>query len=314
MIIVQKLVAEQWKETLFHAAKCKAFLADYTKNEFRKERHLLLIALKAGAGREIANAGDLEIAKKQQIRLLNEERFIDKAMAVEVVDFLAYILRGDRAAQAAVNASSASASNLPPGSTASRQAPRQSANRPSTRQPAKARQGKNGLGLVFLVFFAACIIIFAIGRSATQTQKTATPTPQAATQTSQTARQAESAGEIFARAKAAYDNKNYQEAVTLYNQGIALDPNDAMAYNNRGVAYARLGNHYSAIEDYNQAIKLNPNFAMTYSNRGVAYARLNDLINATKDARKACDLGNCEFLQFLTKNNLQQTFTIEWAK
>ena len=47
--ILQKLIAEQGKEILLNASKCKALLADYTKNEYKKESRLLLQALDAGA-------------------------------------------------------------------------------------------------------------------------------------------------------------------------------------------------------------------------------------------------------------------------
>ena len=200
--IARKLIAEQGRNALIDGVKCKAFLADYAKNEFRKERHLLLIAIEAGTSKEIANASDLEIAKKQQIRFLNEEHFIDPAMAVEVVDFLACLLR-DAPAAATVNASSTSARNSPPDRPAPHQAPRQGENSPSTQQTAKSRQGKNSIDLVSLLL-AACIIIFVIGYSATRAPQTTT--------------RAKSAGEIFTRAKAAFDNENYQEAITLLDR------------------------------------------------------------------------------------------------
>jgi hypothetical protein len=76
--------------------QCKAYLANYANNKFKKERHLLLIAIEAGAGKVIATATDLEIRKKQQVRYLKDDRFIDENAASEAVDLLAYALRGDR--------------------------------------------------------------------------------------------------------------------------------------------------------------------------------------------------------------------------
>ncbi|MDR2034157.1 MAG: hypothetical protein LBP89_05950 [Helicobacteraceae bacterium] len=94
--IVERLVKEQGKDTLINAEKCKGHLEDYVNNEFKKERHLLLIAIEVGAGKAIADASDLAICKKQQIRLLKDDHFIDETAAAKAVDLLALALRGDR--------------------------------------------------------------------------------------------------------------------------------------------------------------------------------------------------------------------------
>jgi hypothetical protein len=93
--IVQTLVAEQGKDALVNPAKCKAFLPDYTKSEFTKERRLLLKVVEAGAVKEIAAAADPDICKKQQVRHLTEELFMAEDAAAEVVDMLVFVLRGD---------------------------------------------------------------------------------------------------------------------------------------------------------------------------------------------------------------------------
>ena len=50
-------------------------------------------------------------------------------------------------------------------------------------------------------------------------------------------------------------------------------PKYADAYNNRGVAYAKLGDYRQAISDYDRAIEINPEYAEAYYNRGIAYQR-----------------------------------------
>jgi hypothetical protein len=93
--IIQTLIAEQGKDALVNYARCRAFLPDYTKSEFVKERRLLLKVVETGAAKEIDAAANLDICKKQQIRHLKEELFMAEDMAVDVVDMLAFVLRGD---------------------------------------------------------------------------------------------------------------------------------------------------------------------------------------------------------------------------
>jgi hypothetical protein len=95
--IVQNLVSEQGKEALFNAAKCKSFLADYTRGEYKKETRLLAQAVEAGVSEAITNTRELEICKKQQVRHLQDEYFLTETIAAEVVDMLALVLRTNTA-------------------------------------------------------------------------------------------------------------------------------------------------------------------------------------------------------------------------
>jgi hypothetical protein len=105
--ILQKLIAEQGKETLLNHTKCKALLADYTRNDFKKESRLLLQVLDAGVQKAIDSAENITICKKQQIRLLREDYFFAEEIAKDVVDTLASVLLGDTAGTETQNAGSA---------------------------------------------------------------------------------------------------------------------------------------------------------------------------------------------------------------
>ena len=48
----------------------------------------------------------------------------------------------------------------------------------------------------------------------------------------------------------------------------------AGVYDNRGIAYKILGEYRRAIEDYDQALRLYPGDAIAYIERGKAYAKL----------------------------------------
>jgi hypothetical protein len=95
IVILQKLVAEQGKETLLNTAKCKAFLSDYTRGEFKKESRVFLLALDAGVQKAIDTAENISVCKKQQIRMLHEDFYLVEKVATNIVDTLAFILRGD---------------------------------------------------------------------------------------------------------------------------------------------------------------------------------------------------------------------------
>lgn len=64
----------------------------------------------------------------------------------------------------------------------------------------------------------------------------------------------------------------------------------ARAYNNRGIAYRRLGRTRKAIDDYDRALRLDPNLADTYNNRGYAYYGLGEVRKAIRDFDRAIQL------------------------
>ena len=76
-----------------------------------------------------------------------------------------------------------------------------------------------------------------------------------------------------------------------YNTAIALAPEDAKAYNNRGLAYAAKGDSDAAFADYNTAIALAPEDAKAYNNRGEAWLHLKEWEKAKTDLMTAKDMG-----------------------
>jgi len=94
---------------------------------------------------------------------------------------------------------------------------------------------------------------------------------------------------------------DHMKALDLLNRAIELNPNDAINYNNRGVALYKLGRYQQAIKDFNRAIHLDPNDLYAYNNRGDAYYDLGKKNRACNDWRKACYLGNCDGLNWAKK-------------
>jgi len=91
--ILRKLISEQGREVLLNARTCKALLADYTRGEYKKESRLVLQAIEAGVAKEINGTVELEICKKQQARELQEEYGLAEAVAADIVDTFALVLR-----------------------------------------------------------------------------------------------------------------------------------------------------------------------------------------------------------------------------
>ena len=90
---------------------------------------------------------------------------------------------------------------------------------------------------------------------------------------------------------ATYGHKGqYDRAIEDYNKAIDIDPNNAYAYTGRGATYGHKGQYDRAIEDYNKAIALNPNLADAYSNRGAAYDNKGQHDRAIEDYNKAIAL------------------------
>ncbi len=94
----------------------------------------------------------------------------------------------------------------------------------------------------------------------------------------------------FYRGTFHYYKSDYQNAIADFNQALKLDPDDAVASNNRGIAYAKQGNFTQAVADFNQALKLKPDYAEAYYNRGIAYADQGNSTQATADYNQALKL------------------------
>lgn len=65
--------------------------------------------------------------------------------------------------------------------------------------------------------------------------------------------------------------KNFDESLKEYTLAIKIDPNDDIAYHNRGYIYTKIENFDEAIEDYKKATELDPTYPDTYKNLAEAY-------------------------------------------
>ncbi len=67
---------------------------------------------------------------------------------------------------------------------------------------------------------------------------------------------------------------NFQEALKCHMKAIELDPKHVDAISNVGMAYTKLENHDEAIEWYDKALKINPKHETTWNNKGNLLSKL----------------------------------------
>ena len=94
----------------------------------------------------------------------------------------------------------------------------------------------------------------------------------------------------YSRGNDYYRKGEYDRAIANYAKAIALNPNDAISYNNRGLAYRKKGEVDRAIADHSKAIALNPKYFFAYYNRANAHKKKGDKEPAIADYRKALEI------------------------
>lgn len=98
----------------------------------------------------------------------------------------------------------------------------------------------------------------------------------------------------------------YQEALRAFASAIALNPGDARAFLNRGMAFERLNNTEQAIADYSRALELSPQDAKVHYIRGLAYWGQGLTGQALQDLRLAAELGYLQAKNFLKARKLYE--------
>ena len=105
------------------------------------------------------------------------------------------------------------------------------------------------------------------------------------------------------RANAYRELKYYDRAINDYNAAIRLNPDFDKAYSNRGNVYFDQKNYPQAVRDYTKSISLNPAYKLAYLNRGLAYQKMNQPHQACPDFKRACELGDCDGINWAKQNN-----------
>ena len=111
----------------------------------------------------------------------------------------------------------------------------------------------------------------------------------------------------FYRGNEKYLMRNYEDAITAYNEAIRLQPDFANAYVNRGLAKEKLGQHEAAITDYSSAIKIDSELAGAYNNRGSAQRRLGQHFLALEDLSTAIQLDPRYVKAYVNRGNAKNS-------
>jgi len=104
------------------------------------------------------------------------------------------------------------------------------------------------------------------------------------------------------RGLAFYNLELHQQAINDFSQAIRMKPQYAEAFNNRGNVYYALDQYQKAKTDFDKSLQLKPKYSKAHLNRGLAYFQMKKTEESCKDFRRACDLGDCDGLQWAMQN------------
>lgn len=98
------------------------------------------------------------------------------------------------------------------------------------------------------------------------------------------------ASELSVRGQDFLQAGKYEEARVVFEKSVILEPRNAEAYNNLGLALKKLGKNDEAFDQYRKALSLNPQCVECTNNLGVLYLSNRDLVEAENQFRKAMEL------------------------
>lgn len=92
--------------------------------------------------------------------------------------------------------------------------------------------------------------------------------------------------------------QNYPAALTEFGQAVQISPSAKTSFYGLGKAHLMQGHFKQAVQAYDQAIKLDPNYAVAYENRAAAKYQLQDLAGCCADLQRCLDLGMTQVAEF----------------
>ena len=98
--------------------------------------------------------------------------------------------------------------------------------------------------------------------------------------------------------------REFEQAISLFNKCLEINPAYAAAYDAQGTIYSRREKYDQAISYFNKALEVDPKYAEAYISRGRAYYFRGEYDKSWEDIKRAQDLGYKippEFLEDLRK-------------
>ncbi|BDA49992.1 probable small glutamine-rich tetratricopeptide repeat-containing protein at C-terminar half [Coccomyxa sp. Obi] len=74
--------------------------------------------------------------------------------------------------------------------------------------------------------------------------------------------------------------KRYAKAIEKYTEALRHEPDSAVLYSNRAIAYLRMGSHAKALADVDKAIKLKPKYIIALARKGEILVKLSRIQDA----------------------------------
>lgn len=98
-----------------------------------------------------------------------------------------------------------------------------------------------------------------------------------------------------------FERGMYLTAIQWFDKAIAYNKKGFVdPYINKGVCLQKLGYHDRAIHCYSEALRVNPNIAVAYQNRGTAYLRIDKYAESLRDLNKAISMPKASALSAVT--------------
>lgn len=87
-----------------------------------------------------------------------------------------------------------------------------------------------------------------------------------------------------------FDKGDYNKTIEYDNKRLALDPNNHVAYLDRGLAYHKQKKYKEAEQDFNRSLSIKPDFFRAFGYRAFLYLELGQYQKALQDAQQSVKL------------------------